>query len=81
MGEYQVRRDEGRIEKSFGIAVLAYLFLVRMCHDEMRPGQSWSVLQLQHAFHLRMITNQVEHNVKTKLAKSRNAAQGLVFYL
>jgi hypothetical protein len=74
MGEHQVRRDEGRIERSFGIAVLAYLFLIRVCHDEMHPGQSWSISQLQHAFRLRMITNQVEHNVKTRLAKSRKVA-------
>jgi hypothetical protein len=74
MGEHQVRRDEGRIEKSFGIAVMAYLFLTRVCAHELRPGQSWSVSHLQHAFRLRMITNQVEHNVKTRLAKSRKAA-------
>ena len=29
MGEHQVRQDEGRIEKSFGIAVLAYLLALR----------------------------------------------------
>src|ERR671915_725500 len=74
MGEHQVSRDEGRIERSFGIAVLAYLFLIRVCHDEMRPGQSWSVSQLQYALRLRVITNQVEHNVKTRLAKVRKAA-------
>ena len=74
MGEHQVRQDEGRIERSFGIAVLAYLFLISVCHDEMRPGQSWSISQLQHAFRLRMITNQVEHNVKTRLAKSCKVA-------
>jgi hypothetical protein len=75
MGEHQVRRDEGRIEKSFGIAVMAYVFLIRVCAHELRLGQSWSVSHLQHAFRLRMkITNQVEHNVKTRLAKSRKAA-------
>jgi hypothetical protein len=74
MGEHQVRRDEGRIEKSFGIAVMAYVLLICVCAHELRPGQSWSVSHLQHAFRLRMITNQVEHNVKTRLAKSRQAA-------
>ena len=29
---------------------------------------------LQHAFRLRVITNQVEHNVKTKLTKARKVA-------
>ena len=48
MGEQQVSRTEERIEHAFGIAVLAYLFLIRLCHHEMRPGRSWSVMQLQH---------------------------------
>jgi Transposase DDE domain len=74
MGEHQVSSEEGRIENSFGIAVLAYLFLIRLCHHEMVPGRSWSVSQLQHALRLRMITTQVEHNVKARLTKSRKAA-------
>lgn len=47
MGEHQVSRTEGRIEHSFGIAVMAYLFLIRLCHHEMLPGRAWSVAQLQ----------------------------------
>jgi Transposase DDE domain len=74
MGEHQVSSDEGRIENSFGIAVMAYLFLIRACHQEIVPGRSWSVPQLQHAFRLRVITNQVAHNVKTELARTPKAA-------
>ena len=74
LGEPQVRGEEGRIEKSFGMAVLAYVLLIRACHQEIRPGTSWSIAQLQHAFRLRIITNQVEHNVKTRLAKARKVA-------
>jgi DDE family transposase len=74
LGAHQVRGEEGRIEKSFGIAVLAYLLLIRACHQEILPGTSGSIAQLQHAFRLRIITNQVEHNVKTRLAKVRKAA-------
>lgn len=74
LGAHQVRGEEGRIENSFGMAVLAYLFLIRACHQEIRPGTSWSIAQLQHALRLRIITNQVEHNVKTRLTKSRKAA-------
>jgi len=48
LGEHQVSTEEGRIEKSFGIAVLAYLLLVRVCHQEILPGKAWSVSQLQH---------------------------------
>jgi hypothetical protein len=74
MGEQQVSGEERRIENAFGMAVLAYLFLIRLCHHEMLPGRSWSMAQLQHTFRLRMITNQVEHNVKTSLPKSRKVA-------
>ena len=74
LGEHQVSAEEGRIEKSFGIGVLAYLFLLRVGHQEIRPGTSWSIGQLQHALRLRIITNQVEHNVKTRLTKVRKAA-------
>jgi hypothetical protein len=74
LGEHQVSGEEGRIENSFGIAVLAYLLLIRACHQEILPGTSWSIAQLQHALRLRIITKQVEHNVKTRLTKARNVA-------
>lgn len=74
MGEHQVSGDEDRIENSFGMAVIAYLFLIRACHQEIVPGRSWSIPQLQHAFRLRVITNQVAHNVKTELARTPKAA-------
>jgi hypothetical protein len=74
MGEHQVSRDEGRIEKSFGLALIAYLFLIRACHHDLSPGHSWSIAQLQHTFRLQVITNQVAHDVKTRLTKSRKAS-------
>src|SRR4029450_2954899 len=74
LGEHQVSGEEGRIEKSFGIVVLAYLLLIRACHQEILPGKAWSVSQLQHAFRLRLTTKQVEHNVKTRLTKTRKVA-------
>jgi hypothetical protein len=74
LGEHHVSTEEGRIEKSFGIAVRASLLLIRACHQAIRPGTSWSIAQLQHAFRLRLITNQVEHNVKTRLTQARNVA-------
>jgi hypothetical protein len=74
LGQHQVSGDEKRSENSVGIAVLAYLFLVRACHHEIIPGRSWSIFQLQHTLQLRAMTNQVEHNVKVKMAKGRKAA-------
>lgn len=74
LGEHQVRGEEARVEKSLGIAVLAYLFILRLCHHEIRQGKPWSLAQLQHGLRLRVITNQVTHNVKTALGKGRKVA-------
>ena len=74
LGEHQVSGTKDRSEKSVGIAVLAYLFVLRVCHHEIVPGKPWSIFQLQHALRLRAMTNQVEHKVKVKMAKTRKAA-------
>jgi hypothetical protein len=74
LGQHQVSGDPKRSPNSVGIAVLAYLFLLRAGHHEIIPGPSWSIFQLQHGFQLRAMTNQVEHNVKVKMAKGRKAA-------
>ena len=39
LGEHQVSGVKDRSEKSVGIAVLAYLFVLRVCHHEMVPGK------------------------------------------
>ena len=41
LGEHQVSGDKDRSEKSVGIAVLAYLFVLRVCHHEIVPGKPW----------------------------------------
>jgi hypothetical protein len=74
LGEHQVSGDNNRSEKSLGIAVLAYLFVLRACHHELVPGKPWSIFQLQHVLRLRTMTNQVEHKVKMKMAKTCKAA-------
>jgi hypothetical protein len=74
LGQHQVSGDKERSEKSVGIAVLAYLFVLRACHHEIVPGKPWSIFQLQHALRLWVMTKQVEHNVKAKMAKVRKVA-------
>jgi hypothetical protein len=74
LGEHQVSGDKDRSEKSLGIAVLAYLFVLRVCHGEIVSGKPWSIFQLQHALRLRVMTNQVEHKVKVTMGKTRKAA-------
>ena len=74
LGEHQGSGDTNRSEKSVGIAILAYLFVLRACHHEIVPGKPWSIFQLQHVLRLQVMTNQVEHKVKVKMAKTRIAA-------
>jgi len=74
LGEHQGSGDKDRREQSVGIAVLAYLFVLRVCHHKIVPGKPWSIFQLQHALRLRAMTNQVEHQVKVKMGKTRKAA-------
>jgi hypothetical protein len=74
LGEHQVSGDTNRSETSVGMAVLASLFVLRACHHEMVPGKPWSIVQLQHALRLRVMTHQVEQKVKVKMAKAHKAA-------
>ena len=48
--------------------------VVRTCHQEIVPRHPWSIFQLQHVLRLRVMTNQVEHNVKAKMAKACKVA-------
>ena len=74
VGEPQGSGDPNRREQSVGIAVLASLCVLRVCHHEIVPGKPWSLFQLQHALRLRVMTNQVEHKVKVTMATTRKAA-------
>ena len=74
LGQHQVRGDLERHEKSFGIAVLAYLFVLRLRHHEIVPGKPWSLSELQHSLRLEVITNQVKHNVMVQLGQEQKAA-------
>ena len=43
------------------------------------PGQPWSIFQLQHALRLRAMTNQIEHKVKVKMAKTGRLPKALCY--
>jgi len=73
-GAHPVSGDQDRREPSVGNAVLAYWLGLRGCQHEMIPGKPWSIFQLQHALRLWTMTNQVEHQGKVKMGKTRKAA-------
>jgi len=74
MGEHQVSKNEERVEKSFGIAVAAYLFLLRVRKEDILPGRSWSIFQLQNNFRLEVIKDQIEHKMELKIKKLQKAS-------
>lgn len=74
LGQHQVTKTQDRVEKSIGIAVLGYLFLIRACHKDILPGKSWGIFQLQNAFRLKVVINQVQHNMELRMNTLRFAA-------
>lgn len=42
-----------KYEKSIGIAIIAYLALIRAGISDIRPGQPWSIFQLKNNLHVR----------------------------
>jgi hypothetical protein len=64
LGEHPGSGDTNRREKAVGLAVLASVLVLRVCHHAMVPGKPWSIFQLQPARRLRVMTNQVAHTVK-----------------
>ena len=74
LGQHQVTRKENRIEKSFGIAIVAYLFLLRVCGKQIQPGKPWSIFDLQHQLRLKVFTRQVEHNMELRMLSLSKAA-------
>jgi len=69
LGEHQVTKEEHRVKNSLGIAIIAYLFLLRACRDDIKPGQSWSIFKLQNNFRIRIFTNQVQHTTRKEMKK------------
>jgi hypothetical protein len=74
LGEHQVTKERDRIEKSIGIAVISYLFLLKARHKDIHRGKSWSIFQLQNNLKVELMTNQVEHNMRLKLKNLSEAA-------
>jgi len=74
LGQHQVNRNEDWIEKSFGMAIPAYLFLLGASSSEILPGCCWSIFQRQHNLRLQVIIQQVGHNMELRIQKRRKSA-------
>jgi len=74
LGEHQVTKKLPRIEKSLGIALIAYNFLLRARKDDLKPGKAWSIFQLKTNFTMDMIQQQFQHSLALEINKWRKAA-------
>jgi len=74
LGEHQVTKKLPRIEKSLGIALIAYLFLLRARNDDIKPGKPWSIFQLKTNFTMDMIQKQFQHSMALEINKWKKAA-------
>jgi len=74
LGEHQVTKKIDRIEKSIGIAIVAYLILIRARKGDIKPGKSWSIFPLKNNFTMHLIQNQFQHSLEIKMKKLRKAA-------
>jgi DDE family transposase len=50
IGQHQVTKDAARVERSVAVTLMAYLVLLRVRAQDIRPGQPWSAFTLKHHF-------------------------------
>jgi Transposase DDE domain len=64
VGQHQVTKDVGRVERSVAIAIMAYLFLLRLKASEVPADRPWSAFTLQRAFAWELIEEQCSRSAK-----------------
>jgi hypothetical protein len=50
VGQHQVTKDAARVERSVAVALRAYLLLLRLRANDIRPSQAWSAFALKQRF-------------------------------
>ena len=73
MGDYQGAKNEKVTENSFGISILAYLFLLRFGKDSTSVGKSWSICKLQRDLQITAITYKFQHDADLSSKKGVKA--------
>jgi hypothetical protein len=50
LGQHQVTKEIGRVERSVAIAIMAYLLLLKLRAKDIPADRPWSAFGLQRAF-------------------------------
>ena len=69
LGQHQVTKDAGRVERSVAIAVMAYLLLLRLRAKPIQPGSSWSAFTLKQELAWEWGTRQRHQTIRQEARK------------
>jgi Transposase DDE domain len=64
MGQHQVTRDVGRVERSRAISIMAYLLLLWLRAQDVPANRPWSAFTLQRAFAWEVVEEQCTRSAK-----------------
>lgn len=74
LGQHQITKEPQRVEKSLGMAFIAYLVLIRIQKHNIHSGKAWSITSLKQNMILDVITDQVRHSTQLKVNQTAKAA-------
>jgi hypothetical protein len=73
LGQHQVTKDAARVERSVAVAVMAYLLLLRLRAEQIKPGTSWSAFTLKQESAWEWGTTQlhrtIRHEMRTEMRR------------
>lgn len=70
LGQAQVIKDPGRVERAVSLSVMAYLLLIRIQHQHIPKTGAWSAFTLKRSFAWEVIQQQLEHSFDVRLRKA-----------
>jgi Transposase DDE domain len=69
LGQHQVTKDAARVERSVAVTLMAYLLLLRLRAQQIKPGRSWSAFTLKQQFAWEVGTRQLKRAARQEARK------------
>lgn len=69
LGQAQVTKKPGRVERSVALSVMAYLLLIRVRYRDIPAHGPWSAWTLKRNFAWQIAQQQIEQTLQRKLKK------------
>ena len=69
LGQHQVTKQVERVERSVAVAIMAYLFLLRLQAQHIPADRPWSAFQLQRRFTWEVLQEQCERSARQRAWK------------